>query len=103
MTQPNTSPATTQRWELDTAHSSIGFTVRHLLVSKVRGAFTRWSGSLHFDEAAPAASRLEVQIDAASIDTHEAKRDEHLRSADFLDVARWPQLTFTSTRVEAAG
>src|SRR5581483_5356034 len=91
------------KWDIDTAHSSVGFSVRHLLVSKVRGAFTKWSGSLSFDESAPHESRVEVTIDAASVDTHEPKRDEHLRSGDFLDVARFPALTFKSTRVEAAG
>ena len=91
------------KWDIDTTHSSVGFSVRHLLVSKVRGAFTKWSGSLLFDENAPGESRVEVTIDAASVDTHEPKRDEHLRSGDFLDVARFPELTFKSTRVESAG
>jgi polyisoprenoid-binding protein YceI len=92
-----------EKWQFDLAHSGISFWVRHLLVSKVRGSFTRFAGDLHFNEAVPAESHLEVQIEAASVDTHEAKRDEHLRSPDFFDAAKYPHLTFRSTRVEAAG
>jgi len=91
----------TQQWQFDFVHSSIGFTVRHLLVSKVRGRFTKWSGALRFDEDAPSTSFVDVVIDAASVDTAEAQRDVHLRSADFLDVEHHPRLTFKSTRVEA--
>ncbi len=90
-------------WSFDTAHSSIGFTVRHLMISKVRGHFGRWTGTFDYDEQDPTRSRLEVQIDAASIDTREDKRDAHLRSPDFFDVEKYPQLTFKSTRVERDG
>jgi polyisoprenoid-binding protein YceI len=92
-----------EQWEFDLVHSSIGFWVRHLMVSKVRGRFARWSGKLELDEQAPAASRVELQIEAASIDTQEPQRDAHLRSADFLDVERFPSLTFKSTSVERVG
>ena len=87
-------------WSLDTSHSVVGFWVRHLMISKVRGTFKQWSGKVELDEADPTRSRVEVQIEAASIDTQEAQRDGHLRSADFLDVEKFPTLTFKSTAVE---
>ena len=88
------------RWQFDHAHSSITFTVRHMMVSKVRGEFTRWSGVLDLDADAPERSHVAVDIDAASIETRVADRDTHLRSADFLDVATFPQITFRSMRLE---
>ena len=87
-------------WNIDTSHSGAHFTVRHMVVSKVRGAFNRWQGTLQFDEQNPVASKVSVQIEAASIDTREEKRDAHLRSADFFDVAQYPTLSFESTKVE---
>lgn len=87
-------------WNIDTSHSGAHFTVRHMVVSKVRGAFSRWQGTLAFDEQNPEASKVSVQIEAASIDTREGKRDAHLRSADFFDVAQYPTLSFESTKVE---
>ncbi len=87
-------------WQIDTVHSGINFSVRHLIVSKVRGRFTKWSGTLQIDEANSAASRVDVRIDAASIDTNDPQRDAHLRSGDFLDVEHFPEIAFTSTRVE---
>jgi polyisoprenoid-binding protein YceI len=92
-----------QTWTIDPAHSSVGFTIRHLMISKVHGHFTKWSGSLVFDEANPAASKVEVQIDVASVDTREPNRDGHLRSADFFEVEKYPQMTFKSTKVEGSG
>ena len=70
------------------------------MVSKVHGRFAKWSGSLAFDDKAPEASRLSVEIDAASVDTREQQRDGHLKSADFLDVEKFPTITFKSKRVE---
>jgi polyisoprenoid-binding protein YceI len=94
---------TTRSWKIDPSHSAIQFSVRHMVISKVRGAFTRWTGELAFDADQPAASAVSVRIDASSIETHEPKRDEHLRSADFFDVAVYPEITFSSRSVEARG
>jgi polyisoprenoid-binding protein YceI len=90
-------------WRIDTTHSSIAFLVRHMLVSKVRGSFTRWSGALDFSEAVPRAGSVTVCIDAASIDSGVAERDAHLRSIDFLDAREHPFIVFESTDVEAMG
>jgi polyisoprenoid-binding protein YceI len=90
----------TQRWNIDTSHSGVHFTVRHMVVAKVRGSFERWQGVVDFDEEKPSASKVSVRIEAASLATREEKRDAHLRSADFFDVERYPALTFESTRVE---
>lgn len=92
-----------ENWSFDTAHSSVGFWVRHLMVSKVHGRFTQWTGSLAFDEQNPALSSVEVSIDATSIDTRVEQRDTHLRSADFFEVDKYPTLTFKSTSVESVG
>jgi polyisoprenoid-binding protein YceI len=92
-----------ENWNLDTAHSDISFWVRHLMISKVRGHFRKWSGTLSFDEANPSSARLEVKIEAASIDTGEPQRDEHLRSPDFLNTASFPDLTFVATSVQKTG
>jgi polyisoprenoid-binding protein YceI len=91
------------KWDFDSAHSSIDFTVRHLLVSKVRGRFTKWSGKLEIDEQDLSRSRVEVQIDVASVDTHEPQRDAHLRSGDFFEADKYPQITFKSERVAENG
>jgi polyisoprenoid-binding protein YceI len=91
------------KWDFDYIHSSIDFTVRHLLVSKVRGRFTKWAGTLDIDEQDLARSRLDVTIDVASIDTHEPQRDAHLRSGDFFEAEKFPQLIFKSKRVEPRG
>jgi len=90
-------------WSFDPAHSSIGFSVRHLMISKVRGHFNKWEGTFDYDEADPTKSKLSVRIDAASIDTREEKRDAHLRSPDFFDAAKYPALTFESARIERDG
>jgi polyisoprenoid-binding protein YceI len=91
------------QWDFDAAHSSIDFTVRHMLVSKVRGRFTKWSGKLEIDERDPSRSRIEVDIDVASVDTHEVQRDAHLRSADFFAADEHPRIKFVSTRIEPKG
>jgi polyisoprenoid-binding protein YceI len=86
-------------WEIDPSHSTLGFSVRHLMVSKVRGRFASFSGRIDIGED-PAATAVEVRIDAASIDTRAEDRDNHLRSPDFFDVERFPTLSFRSTGVE---
>jgi len=93
----------TYTWALDTAHSSIAFSVRHMVVAKVRGRFATWSGSLDLDPADLTRSQVTVEIDAGSIDTGNAQRDGHLKSADFFDVERFPSVRFASRRVEDAG
>jgi polyisoprenoid-binding protein YceI len=87
-------------WSLDTNHSVVGFWVRHLMISKVRGIFGKWGGKMELNEADPPRSQVDVQIEAASIDTRQAQRDDHLRSAEFLDAGRFPKITFKSTVVE---
>jgi polyisoprenoid-binding protein YceI len=91
---------TTTRWNIDAAHSSINFSVRHMVVSKVRGRFTKFSGTLNVDDGDITRSVVEATIDASSIDTGTAQRDAHLRSADFFDAERFPELRFRSTRIE---
>lgn len=90
-------------WSIDTTHSAINFNARHMMIAKVRGSFETFSGTIEFDEEDPAASTVDIEIDAASINTGEDQRDGHLRSADFLDVANHPTLTFYSTEVEQTG
>ena len=90
-------------WEFDPAHTGVQFKVRHLMVSSVRGDFEKVSGRIVYDEADVTKSSADITIDAASINTRVAKRDDHLRSPDFLDVANHPTITFKSRRVEKAG
>src|SRR3977135_717303 len=87
-------------WNIDPSHSAVAFSVRHMVVSKTRGRFTKWSGQLRFDAQNPASSSVEVTIDPASLDTADAQRDAHLRSADFFDVEKYPSASFRSTKVE---
>ena len=88
------------QWNFDLSHSSVNFHVRHLMVSKVHGRFTKWDGILELDDQDMTKSRLEVTIDAASVDTKEPKRDDHLRSPDFFDVEKFPSLTFVSKEIK---
>ena len=87
-------------WKIDNAHSLVEFSVRHMMISTVRGRFERFSGTVEFNENDPAASSVDVQIEAASINTNEPQRDNHLRSADFFEAEKYPFLSFKSTRVE---
>jgi len=89
-------------WEIDPVHSEVSFVVRHMVVSKVRGRFDRFSGTIVTDEDL-ARSSVNVTIDATSINTNEPNRDNHVRSADFLDVENFPNITFRSTAVRSEG
>jgi polyisoprenoid-binding protein YceI len=97
------SGAQTTEWEIDSAHTAAHFSVKHLMVSTVRGQFRKVTGRAWLDEAELTRSRIDVGIDAASLETGEPKRDAHLRSADFFDVEKYPRLTFQSTRIEGEG
>jgi len=87
-------------WQIDPAHSQIEFSVRHMMISNLRGRFEQFTGTVEFDEGDPTRSTVEVRIEAASIYTKEAQRDGHLKSADFLDAEHYPYLYFKSKRVE---
>lgn len=87
-------------WQIDVGHSHIQFSVRHMMLSKTRGEFQSFSGVVDINEDQPAASTVDILIDAASINTRDAQRDAHLRSPDFLDADQYPTLHFKSTRVE---
>ena len=87
-------------WIIDTSHSAIQFSVKHLGISTVRGTFTSFTGTIDADEQNPTAAKVDVQIETASINTRDEKRDAHLRSPDFFDVEKFPTLTFKSTKVQ---
>jgi len=93
----------TQRWEIDSSHSGIHFSVRHLVIAKVRGQFGRWSGAVVVPDGDFSQATVEATIDTSSIETGVADRDTHLKSADFFDVAQFPDATFTSSRIEKRG
>src|ERR1700722_20796954 len=90
-------------YTIDTQHSDVGFSVRHMVFAKVRGHFTKWTAELAFEAADPTKSSLSVDIDVASIDTREPQRDGHLKSPDFLEAEKYPKGTYKSTKVEKAG
>ena len=97
----DTTPTTlTGNYAIDPSHSRIGFVSRHAMVTKVRGSFNEFDGSGYFDAENPAASHLQLTIQAATIDTRNADRDAHLRSNDFFDMDTYPEITFASTAVE---
>lgn len=87
-------------WQIDPAHTDVGFSAKHLMISTVRGRFAEVRGTIRLDEGAMARSSVEVEIDTASIDTRQEQRDTHLRSADFFEVERYPTITFRSRTVE---
>ena len=99
-TGPATAPIT---YTIDPAHTTVDFKVRHLMVSTVRGEFSGVSGTVVYDPKNPANSTIEATIDATTIATRDPQRDAHLKSADFLDVEKFPKITFTSTKATPAG
>ena len=90
-------------WQIDPAHTNVEFTVRHMMISNVKGQFQKTSGTITTNGNDPASATIDATIDASSIDTRVDKRDAHLKSPDFLDVAKFPTITFKSTKVEADG
>jgi polyisoprenoid-binding protein YceI len=97
------SVALAATWEIDPSHSSAAFTIRHLMVSNVHGQFSNVKGLVKVDDKDMTKSSVDATVDATSINTADAKRDEHLKSADFLDTAKFPTFSFKSTKVEKAG
>lgn len=87
-------------WQIDASHSHVGFSVRHMMISKVRGQFERFTGTIEVNEDNIVQSHVDVQIETTSINTRDEKRDAHLRSADFFNAEQYPYMTFKSTRVE---
>ncbi len=98
-----TNATGTARFDIDASHSNVGFSVRHMMITNVKGEFERFSGSISYDAKAPEASTIAVEVDVASINTKEEKRDAHLRSADFFDVEQHPKMSFTSKHVSRKG
>ena len=90
-------------WDIDSVHSQATFSVKHMMISTVRGHFEVLSGQLEIDEQHPENSWVEAQVDAKSINTRDAKRDDHLRSPDFFDVEKYPIITFKSYKIEPVG
>lgn len=90
-------------WTIDSAHSAAQFSVRHMMVSNVRGEFGKLNGTAVYDPANPGTASIEATIDATTINTRESRRDDHLRSADFFDTANYPTLTFKSKKVQPVG
>ena len=94
-----TQAQTTTNWKIDTSHSTVEFAVKHMMFTTVKGRFTDVTGTIAFDPNDPVNGRADITIDASTVDTRDAKRDAHLRSADFFDVEKFPTLTFRTTNV----
>ena len=90
-------------WQIDPMHTSVEFTVRHMMISNVKGTFEKTSGTVTVEGGDPTTAKIDAVIDASSINTRVEKRDADLKSPDFLDVAKYPSITFISTKVESAG
>jgi len=91
------------QYQIDTAHSHAQFKVRHMMIANVRGEFSKVTGSVIYDAEDPCASKISANIDVSTISTREPQRDEHLKSVDFFDVARYPSIAFTSNEIVASG
>ena len=103
MTTETPAPGTVTTWKLDPAHSSAEFKVKHMMISNVKGTFTGLSGTLQLDETDRTHSSVEASIDVATLNTGDAQRDGHLKSADFFDTEKFPTITFKSTNIDSAG
>ena len=103
MTTATSTAPLTGTWNIDPAHTRVGFSARHAMVATVRGSFNQLSGVLDLDDLTPSRSTATVTVRSASIDTGQADRDKHLRGADFFDADKWPELSFKSTNVRATG
>jgi polyisoprenoid-binding protein YceI len=93
----------TTTWQIDPSHSSVNFSIKHMMIAKVHGGFEKFSGTLVYDDQNPSASTINASIESASISTREANRDTHLKSADFFDVEKFPAITFTATNIQRTG
>src|SRR5246127_5195440 len=102
-TTPTSTSNATSTWNIDPVHSVAEFKVKHMMISNVKGQFTGIQGTLSHSEKSPTQSRIDVTIDAASVNTRDPQRDAHLKSADFFDVEKFPTLTFKSTRISQVG
>ncbi|MGH7914413.1 MAG: YceI family protein [Candidatus Binataceae bacterium] len=95
--------ASADTWQIDPTHTTVGFTVHHMTISSVRGQFDKVAGTITAKDSDPASVSIDVTIDTSSIDTRSSDRDADLKSANFLDVAKYPTMTFKSKKIEAAG
>jgi polyisoprenoid-binding protein YceI len=100
-TNPQTAVATT--WSIDSAHSNVEFSVKHMMISTVKGMFQHVEGTVHWDGKQFESARVEARIDSSSITTFNEMRDNHLRTNDFFNAEQWPDMTFRSTRIEPDG
>ena len=92
-----------ETWNLDPIHSFIHFSLRHFVVSRIHGRFTKWGGTIQLDQQQPASSNVSIRIDVNSIDTGDPRRDDHLKKPEFFDTEKYPEMTFQSTEIETAG
>ncbi len=100
---PAPAAAASTVWKIDTPHSDVSFKIRHLMVSNVKGHFSKVSGTIDYDGKDVKSVKIDAEIDVDSIDTGDKGRDEHLKNADFFDAAKYPKITFKSTSVKGAG
>lgn len=99
----STSSAWASEWEIDSSHTASQFSVRHMMISTVRGQFGKTTGAVTLDEKDVTKSKIDVTVDVATVDTRDAKRDAHLKSPDFFDVEKFPTMTFKSTKIAKKG
>jgi len=97
------APSQASVWDIDATHSSAEFSIKHMMVATVKGRFDKVTGTINLDDKNPTKSTVDLIIDPSTIDTHEPKRDGHLKSPDFFDVAKFPTITFKSTKIEKSG